>query len=251
MQTINLSNEKKFIYIGSTLYPLKGVLIAPIEAERTTCPATVRGNLLYRTLPIVGEDWQVVDDSWCNFESEYGFRDYVLDASKGPVSVSNLALTCAMDESTCELYVTPWQMLHMAKNMGIEFTNKDLSPKIEVNVRKSFKDGLYYIGNSMKVYDDFESQGSSHVYVMPDHMFSPTAEKTYFDQHLLVNSLSDLLFRLKRQVGAYTDFFRTKKLSLSVTFDENVPSDVKRKVRTVINKVNNYLRYIDDINQYE
>lgn len=251
MQIINLSHERKLIYVGANLYPLKGVLITPIKDDYSLDLDASSSDILYRTCPIVGEDWRVVDDRWQVFGGKSGFADHIIDPSRGPVCVNHPTLTEALDYATGHGITSTLDMLEYAESMGLEFTNEGLKLQMQLFVEKDYKTDHYKIGNRWEVEDDYETYGASEHYYVPTYIFDPEAKRSHNERGKWVFCLEDLLFNLKRAVGAYSDFFHVKGLCVDVTFDEDFPAEVEAKIRPLIAKVNDYLRFIDDINQYE
>lgn len=251
MQTINLSNERKLIYIGSTLYPLKGVLIVPVKDDSTIDPDATPNDILFRTCPIVGEDWRVVDDSWYGFDGECGFANNIIDPNQGPVCVNHPALTDALDCAASHGIISIMEMLELAESKGLKFTHDGLKLKIRLFVDKEYRTDHYKIGNCWEVWDDYETYGASEHYYIPPYTFDPEAKRSHDEKGKWVFNLEDLLFNLKRAVSAYSDYFHVKGLNVDVTFNEDLPAEDETKIRLIIAKVNDYLRFIDDINQYE
>lgn len=249
MQIINLSHENKLIYIGSDLYPLKGVLIEPVTADSTTNPNSIPTPQSYRTRPIVGDDWRVVADGWHGFNGEYGFAHDIIDPSKGPICVNHPALTDALDYAANQCDISTLQILEKAESMGLTLSNDGLEAKMHIFVEEGIKKGHYRIGNNWEIWDEYDANGFSRYYYVPTHTFDTEAKSSIYDRDKWIYNLEDLLFSLKRTVGAYTDFFHVKNLSVDVYFDDDIPEEVQSKIRTLVAQVNTYLRFIDDINQ--
>lgn len=249
---VNLAHENKLIYIHSFLHSLKGMAIVPIPYERSTkFSQHQKGNHYFRTFPIVGEDWQVIDDEWENFDVEYGFDYCILGCKDDVIPIANRAFINALKEEADDISRNTITLLREADQMGVTFSDSGCMSDIHLHVKKSFFDGCYTIGNTSEIEDELEAVGRSHHYPVPEVHFRFDGKDTPDARCHHVFAEEDLLFFLKRATGGYSDFFRRTGFRIFLHFEKGVPKDVRKKLQAMIRKVNAYLRFIDEINQYE
>lgn len=124
---VNLAHENKFIYIHSYLHSLKGVAIAPVPYEHSTkFSPHEKGNHYFRTFPIVGDDWQVIDDEWENMDLDYGFDFAILDGKEKVIPLANRAFIGALNEGSDDITRTCIALLREAKQKGIYISQDKL-----------------------------------------------------------------------------------------------------------------------------
>lgn len=248
---VNLSHENKLIYIGHFLHPLKGVLITPIGPERSICPTNRPGDKIFRTFPIIGEDWQVIDDSWASLEIDYGFDNRILGRVGDTIPLCNKALIEALEELPDCSAAHPIDLLKDAERMGVTFTDEGYGKLINLNVSKGFIEGTYSIGNTSEIFDDLEMDITCHTYPVADHLFRLDIKESIHEKSTKVYDPGLLVFALKRAISAYADFFQRTGIRVNVNFDKDIPKSDRKKIRKFIHQLNAYMEFIDEINQYE
>ena len=250
-QIVNLAHENKLIYINSYLNTLKGVAIAPVPIERSNKIGTLeKGDIFLRTFPIVGEDWQVIDDEWTNPDVDYGFNHNILGRKGDTIHVGNEALTNALIHTVDYSNRTVMQILEETRKFGVNLTDENCQRTIHLDVSNSYLDGCYYIGNEDLVMNELELHGKTYRYPVPDLTFrfdgkdTPKALTTHIFAH------DDLLSALEHYVKAYANFFHRSHLRLTVTYD-NVPTHIRKELDTIIQQVNDTMDTLDDVNNFE
>lgn len=249
---VNLAHENKFIYIHSFLHPLKGMAIAPVPYERSTkFSPHEKGSHYFRTFPIVGEDWQVIDDEWENMDLDYGFDFAILDGKDKVIPLANRAYIGALNEGSDDIGRTCIALLREAKQMGITFSDDQYSRTIHLHVKKSYLDGCYRIGNTSEIEDELEAVGKSNHYPVPEVHFRFDGKDTPDARCCHIFTEDDLLFFLKRATGGYSDFFQRTSLRIRLHIPRSIPADVRKTLQAMARKVNAYLAFNDELNQYE
>lgn len=249
---VNLAHENKLIYIHSFLHPLKGMAIAPVPYEHSTrFSPHEKGNHYFRTFPIVGEDWQVIDDEWENMDLDYGFDFAILDGRDKVIPLANRAYIGALKEGSDDINRTCIALLREAKQMGVTFSDEQYSRTIHLHVKKSYLDGCYTIGNTFEIEDELEAVGKSEHYPVPEVTFRFDGKDTPDARCCHIFTEDDLLFFLKRATGGYSDFFQRTGLHIRLHIPKGIPADVRKTLQAMARKVNAYLAFNDEINQYE
>lgn len=251
-QIVNLAHEDKLIYINSYLHSLKGMAFTPVSYERSTrYSAHEKGNTYLRTFPIVGEDWQVVDDEWESQEMEYGFWDRILGKKGDTIPLANTAFHFALENAKCHPGRTSIQLLNEATRMGVTFTDEGYCRNVELNVSKGAFEGCYVVGNIYDIDGEIEATGKAYRYPVANVEFRLDGKDTPNKGLCTILNEEELTNLLKRTLGGYTDFFHRSGLRISLQFADEVPDDVRKQLRAIVRKVNSYLEFLDDINEYE
>lgn len=249
--TIDLSNEKKLIFAGPYLHKLKGIIITQENPEKSHYPICNTGDTVFRTMPIVGEDWQVIDDSWASLETEYGFEQHILGREGETTPLCNQALIYALSEITDEQAYTPANILSDCEHHGIHLSDAGCCKQITLTVNKGYKEGSYEIGNVDDILDLIDRHLPAPYYPVATHMFKLDIDKPERVGELCYLDSDMLLFKLKRAVGAYAYFFQRTGIRVKLNFNADVPAKARKKIRKLIAQVNAYMEFLDDINTFE
>lgn len=122
---------------------------------------------------------------------------------------------------------------------------------ITLQVTRSFLTGCYTIGNANLVLEDLGNVEVRNRYIIPDHQFRFDGEPTLRGCIIKIYDYDDLLFSLKRAVGRCSDHYRLSGIRVQVCFSDDIPRHICSNVNRLIRKVNEYMEFIDDLNNYE
>lgn len=222
---VNFASEKKLIFIGSYIHKYVGALIK----EDPTCEGSN-----YRTMPIIDDDWQVVDKTYATFESDYGYFCNVLGREGDTIHVTHPALQGAIESSSSLNYRSIEEIMCEAMTYGVKFDNTGVQSRVLLIIAPGFKPGTYTIRGTYGDAPDgnINKFRGSH-YPMPSLEFCFTKE-----------SLTNLQERVASDLYWYSYLFKDPdiRLSLRLNFDEkSLTQKQLSQLKEVETYVNNHL----------
>lgn len=245
---INFSEENKFIYIHSYLHPFKGVAIAPVPFEQSVSIGPHQpGKHYFRTYPIVGEDWQVIDDEWYGLDMEYGFEHMIVGSINDILLPANRAFIYALKESTDIPNRHTYILLKEAEQMGVTFSDEKCFPVINLHVKKSTIGETYIIGNTFEIEQVMDEYETSYDYPVADVYFRFDEKETPDTGIVHIFTHDELHNYLQKNITGYSDFFHRTHIQVCLNFEKEVPLDVRKKLKVMIHKLNDYLRLNDEM----
>lgn len=135
--------------------------------------------------------------------------------------------------------------------MNHTFNPSDDIRTITLLVTRSFLTGCYTIGNKDLVLEDLGNVEVRNRYIIPDHQFRFDGQPTLRGCIIKIYDFDELLFSLKRAAGRCSDYYQLSGIRVEVSFSNDIQSHISNEVNRLIRKVNAYMDFLDDINQYE
>lgn len=222
---VNFQSEKKLIFIGSYLHKYVGALIK----KDPTCEGSS-----YRTMPIIGDDWQVVDKTYANFESDYGYSFYILGHEGDTIHVTHPALQSAIESASDLSYRSIEEIMCDAITYGVKFDNTGVESTVTLFVGTGYKQGSFTLqGSYHEAPDGNFDTFRGHQYPMP------TLEFTFCK-----SSLQNLQERIASDLYWYSYFFQDPNLRLSIRCrfdDKTLTAKQHDQLKEVETYVNNHL----------
>ena len=127
----------------------------------------------------------------------------------------------------------------------------DAIRSITLQVTRSYLTGCYTIGNKDLVLEDLGNVEVRNRYIIPDHQFRFDGQPTLRGCIVKIYDFDELLFSLKRAAGRCSDYYRLSNIRVHVCYSDDIPRHISSNVNRLIRKVNEYMEFIDDLNQYE
>lgn len=122
---------------------------------------------------------------------------------------------------------------------------------IILQVTRNFLTGCYTIGNTNLVLEDLGNVEVRNRYIIPDHQFRFDGQATLRGRIVKIHDYDELLFSLKRAVGRCSDYYHLSGIRVQVCFSSDIPRHISSNVNRLIRKVNEYMEFIDNLNNYE
>lgn len=238
---VNFASEKKLIFIGSYIHKYVGALIK----EDPTCEGSN-----YRTMPIIDDDWQVVDKTYATFESDYGYFCNVLGREGDTVHITHPALQGAIESSSSLNYRSIEEIMCEALTYGVKFDNTGVQSRVLLIINPGFKPGTFTIRGTYGDAPDgnINKFRGSH-YPMPSLTFCFGKEDKASSINLEPLTINLLKERLASDLYWYSYLFKDPdiRLSLRLNFDEkSLTKKQFTKLKEVETYVNNHLAGKDE-----